>query len=243
MRTKGLGKKPWVKGTDMPEFSGKSWKELNDLWPPEMRTSSEAYYLLCGLLPAYEKIIDFVHELLGLTGRTPLRFRDIMLLAWCSRCEEAKKGLATEQYAFQKGVNQGLKAFWIRKAAITKLGLIENIDAEKSDYFKAYRVTDRGRIVLRKLVEYIEESHVMLRDVWSKDKPGWTQEKGIDKWIKRNVDQVEFNFSTVNDEDREQIIKYYQKELEKLSDKRKEFNGIIKRLTSSSQPSHSEAPE
>lgn len=182
-RTHGLGKPKWRQGIEMPEFSGKSWKDLNDVWPISMRTSSEAYYILCGFLPAFDKIRPFVKELTG--SDQPIHFRDILLLAWCSRCEEAKDGLCTEQYPFQKGINQGLRTFWIRKAKITKIGLIENVPT--NTYTRAYRVTEKGRIVLRKFVELVDEAHIKLRDVWSKDVPGtkYADHKPIDKFIRR----------------------------------------------------------
>jgi len=173
----------------MPEFSGKSFRHLQDLWPPEMRTSSEAYYILAGMLYAFRRVTVFTNDLLGIKGKS-LRLNDFLLLAWCSRCEEAKEGLCTEAYALAKGVDQGMKTLWIRKAVLTKHGLIENIPNEVyGDYFKAYRVTEKGRIILRKFVELIDEAHKKLREEWSTDRPDWTQPKGLDNWIRRMTEQ------------------------------------------------------
>ena len=169
----------------MPEFSGKSFKHLQDLWPVEMRTSSEALYIMAGMLYASRQITVFTNQLLDVKGRQ-IRLMDILLLAWCLRCEDAKEGLCTEAYALKKGVDQGMQTLWTRKAILTRFGLIENIPSiGYTEYFRAYRVTERGRIVLRKFVQLINEAHTKLREEWSHDRADWTQPKELDNWIKR----------------------------------------------------------
>ena len=182
-------KKNWRAGVEMPEFSGKSFRYLQDLWPAEMRTSSEAFYIMAGMLYASRQITVFMKSMLDVTGRQ-IRFMDLLLLAWCLRCEDAKEGLCTEAYALKKGLDQGMKTLWIRKAILTKYGLIENIPTPSvpGEYFKAYRVTEKGRIILRKFVELIDEAHRKLREEWSTDRPDWTEPKGLDNWIRRMTD-------------------------------------------------------
>lgn len=179
-----MGKPHWRQGIEIPEFSGKSWKTLNDVWPVSMRTTSEAYYILCGFLPAFMALRPILIEI---TGKQKFDLRDVMLLAWISRCEEAKEGLCTEIYPIHKGLNLDIRMIWRRKASLTKFGFIENIPT--GEMVKAYRITDKGRIVLHKFVSLIDEVHTQLREVWSKDVPGSKYDgfKNIDHWIRRST--------------------------------------------------------
>lgn len=185
-----MGKKRWRQGIEMPEFSGKSWKDLNDVWPIDKRTTSDSWYLLAAFQPAYIFTKRFTETLLGVKFvKVEFSYQDVMCLAWCLRCEEAKGGLCTEEIAFSKGTNEGMPAFWRRKAFITKIGLIENIPT--GTYTKAYRVTEKGRIVLKKFVEMIDECHTKLREDWSVDRPPYDKKKPIDAWIKACTKVVE----------------------------------------------------
>lgn len=182
-------KKKWEYGVEMPEFSEKSYKDLQDLWPVEMRTSSEALYIMAGMLYASRQITVFTNKLLDVNGRQ-IRLMDLLLLAWCLRCEDAKEGLCTEAYALKKGLDQGMQTLWTRKAILTKHGLIENIPSKGyGEYFRAYRVTERGRIILRKFVDLINEAHKKLREEWIPITPGWTEPKELDNWIKRMTEK------------------------------------------------------
>jgi hypothetical protein len=178
----------WVYGIDMPQFSGKSWKDLQDVWPIELRTSSEAYYILCAFLPAWEKLKFFAAQLLGLeTNKADLRFHDIGMLAWCSRCEEANEGLMADylvaKLALMAGNNK--KLFAVRKSILVKHNLLENIPNgpdHKLPVFYCFRVTEKGRILLRKFIEFVDESHDLIKSTPRIDKPG------NDKWMKKNFE-------------------------------------------------------
>jgi hypothetical protein len=183
--------KRWRYGVEMPEFSGRSWKELQDLWPPEMRTSSEAYYILVAFQPAWEKIKFFTAQLLNMTvNKADLKFHDIGLLAWCSRCEELKEGLMADSAAVRQALMLGdnKRVFFTRKAILTKYGLIENIPAGPEydlPTFYCYRLTEKGRIVLKKFVEFVDEAHEILKivNVTAKETPA----DKIDQWIEKNT--------------------------------------------------------
>jgi len=182
-RARKRNPKSWRYGIEMPEFSGKSYKQLQDVGPINMRTSSEAYYILCSFLPAWEKLKFFTAELLGLSvKKADLRFHDIGMLAWCSRCEEFAEGLMADSTMVQWGLmaEKKSKVFFIRKSILTRHGLIENIPNGPEHglpTFYAYRLTQRGRIVLRKFVDLVEESHSVLRRLEKADVAV------LDKWM------------------------------------------------------------
>ena len=186
-----MGVPPWRQGFEMPEFSGKSWNDLNDVWPIDKRVSSDVWYIMSVFQPAFHRLKPFLSELLGIrindhkskTARNIFGYTELTMLAWCLRCEEAKGGLCTEEIAFSKGLNQGMPAFWRGKAGITKMGLIENIPT--GTYSKAYRVTEKGRMVLRRFVELIDECHEKLKTDWAVDRPPYDKVKPIDKFIRR----------------------------------------------------------
>ncbi len=168
----------WRQGFDMPEFSGMSWKDLQDVWPIEMRTSSEAYYILGAFSGAWVLLAPLIKEM----GIGRLWMQDLCLLAFVSRAEEAKAGLATEYLALLHGVGGGMKALSVRKALITKEGLIENIPA--GEYTRAYRVTEKGRVVLREFIRLVDLCHVKMREEWYVDRPEYRDNKPIDNYIK-----------------------------------------------------------
>jgi hypothetical protein len=158
------GKKKWIRGIDYAEFSGMSWKEINDLWPPEVRTSSEAYLILSVMIPAFERFRTWYMQLEGFENRGDLKtvfwLRDLGLLAWFSRVEEAKGGLASRGNNLEMGLLQGQKGFQSRKSALIKSGLVEQFPI-KGTY---YRVTPKGRLILKKYIEFVEEAHVLIKE-------------------------------------------------------------------------------
>ncbi len=162
----------WVRGAHMPEFSGKSWQELEDIWPAEVRISSEAWKILSVVIPASEATREFCRgympELTNQKKRVQFGMREILWLAWIQRCEEAASNTFIDPWPIKKGFNiQDNKLFNNRKSVLTKLGLIENMPAPG---IRLYRVTGRGKVVLNKFVSELEQAHYNLR-AWRADKP------------------------------------------------------------------------
>jgi len=149
-------KKNWLAGVDMPEYSGKNWKELNDLWPAEVRIASDAWKIISVSAVAWEATKPFLRTLVGDT----IDWQHFMVLCWILRCEEAKQGISTEAWAAMKGLNISGGIWYNRKAALTRLGLIENVPIK---HVRLYRVTGNGKMVIKYFVEQSEMAHKNLR--------------------------------------------------------------------------------
>lgn len=150
-------KKKWIAGEDMPEFSGKSWKELNDIWPVDVRISSDVWKHISVAYPAFMVTQQFMKTLLK--GES-IKFRDFLILCWIQRCQEAKDDIATEAWAPMKGMNISGNIWYNRKASLTRLGLLENMPGER---FRMYRVTGTGRMIIKYYVDQVEQAHKNLR--------------------------------------------------------------------------------
>jgi hypothetical protein len=149
-------KKKWLEGRDMPEYSGKSWKELNDLWPAEIRVASDAWKIISVSPVAWEVTRTFMK---GFVGGT-ITWQGFQMLCWIQRCEEAKQGISTEAWAPMKGLNISGGIWYNRKAALTRLGLVENVPIKN---IRLYRVTGNGKLVIKYFVEQSEMAHKNLR--------------------------------------------------------------------------------
>ena len=140
----------------MPEFSGKSWKELNDIWPTDIRINSEVWKIMAVAPAAWIATKPFMITLLGETIDT----QSFQTLCWVLRCQEAKDDIATEAWAPMKGLGISGNIWYNRKAKLTRLGLIENAPIGR---FRMYRVTGKGKMIVRYYVDQLEQAHKNLR--------------------------------------------------------------------------------
>lgn len=163
------------KFVDLRNFSGKSWSDLHDIWPADLRVSSEAWKILSVVVPASELTIQFakqhIPELNLKVGEKKNRnqqfgLRELLWLAWIQRCEEARENVATDQFPMAKGFHQPLKVVFNRKSTLTKLGLVENFPNWEDGIrdVRIYRVTDRGKMLLKNFVDNLEQAHYNLRE-------------------------------------------------------------------------------
>lgn len=146
----------WRAGKEMPAFSGKSWKELEDIWPKGQRLSSEAMFIVGVFSPAWLATQNFMKANYGFT-LTP---HDFFLLCWIHRCQEGREGVFTTAWPVMKGINVGGKLWVLKKSKITKLGLIENMP---SHHLRLYRVTGPGKLLIQKFISNVEEAHKDMR--------------------------------------------------------------------------------
>lgn len=170
---KKRGGKSWQKGVDMREFSGKSWRELEDIWPVDIRLSSDAWKVMAVFLPAEVQNRRFQKALLGTTIGT----RELCMLAWVQRCEEARQNVATETYWMDRGLELSRRMANIRMGRITKLGLIEELPA----HVRLYRVSDLGKSILRNLVDEMNKAHQNIK-YWADSQPEEGKEK-VDAYL------------------------------------------------------------
>jgi predicted transcriptional regulator with HTH domain len=161
MGTKGSGYPKWTPGKEMPLFSGKSWKELEDIWPRDLRLSSEAWKIVSVMAPAWLATTKFMKSNYG----EAINMRDFFYLCWIHRGEDAKENVATVSWPIMKGLNIGGKLWYKKKSALTRIGLIENIP---SKWVRLYRVTATGKMVIRVFIENVEKAHKDIR-MWKVD--------------------------------------------------------------------------
>ncbi len=166
-------KKIWTKGKEIPKFSNKTWRELNSIWPIEKRLKSNAWEMLGLLLPAVTLTAKFVKK--NYRGSENIRFstRELLLLCYIMRCEEAKSNVGTENFSIGAGMDVNKRILNARKSILVKLGFIETLPSNK---VRLYRLTPAGRMIVKKLVENIEQAHVDLNQ-WIADQPDSGAEK------------------------------------------------------------------
>lgn len=170
----------------MAEFSGTSWRDLEDIWPADVRVSSEAWKMLAVFTPAWMATVIFMKELLN---GEHIHARDFFILCWIQRCEEARANVSMEAWPAMKGMNIGGTLWRTRKAGLTKLGLIENMPAP---FLRLYRVTGKGKMIMRNFIDNVEQAH---RDVkgWVSSQPEENAEK-VNRYFQRycfNWDKME----------------------------------------------------
>jgi hypothetical protein len=171
-------KKQWKAGIEMPEFSGSSWRELEDIWPAQVRVASEAWKIISVFTPALMATQTFQKSMLN--GKY-IRSRDLFILALIQRCEEARTNVATEAWPALKAMNIGGKLWYSRKAQLTKLGLIENIPAPG---LRLYRVTGLGKMVIKNFVDNVEKAHQDIK-YWVSLQPPENAER-VNKYLQAN---------------------------------------------------------
>jgi len=181
-------KKKWKAGIDMKEFSGTSWKDLEDIWPADVRVSSEAWRIVSVLHPAFMMTQQFMKSLLN---GTTIYATDFYILCLIQRCEEAKSNVATEGYSPMKSMNVGGRLWCARKAKLTKLGLIENFPSYN---VRLYRVTGLGKVIIKNFITNVEQAHQNIKH-WTSTQPLSGAEK-----VNRYLSKYCFEFETLNKE-------------------------------------------
>lgn len=152
----GSGKKKWIAGEDFPLFSGKRWKELEDIFPADLKIASDAYKIISVFFPAWVATQAYMKATLG----GSIHMRDFFILCWLQRCEDAKENISFESWPAMKGMNIGGKLWYNRKSQMTAIGLIENIPAKA---IRAYRISATGKMVIRNFTQNVEQAHHNLR--------------------------------------------------------------------------------
>lgn len=182
---KSKKKKRWVRGIDMREFSGKTWRELEDLWPQDVRVASDAWKILSVLPAALVASAQFQQALIG----EKLQPRELFQMCWVMRCEEVKSDVATETLWMDRPLNLTRRMANIRSHKLHKLGLIEQLPISG---LRLYRVSDLGRVIIRNLVENLEEAHRAIKK-FADDQP----KEGSDR-VNRYLSTYCFNWETLN---------------------------------------------
>lgn len=165
----------------IPPFSGKTYAELNDIYPIDKRINDDLWRMVCLCGPAYKLLMQkFSQEL---DGRT-LRFVNFQMLCWMQRCEEAKQGLAFSMGPVANGIqlfNKSLLA--MRNSELMVLGLVEQITTQKPYIF---RVTARGKMMIKTYVEMMRELEGKLSEWIEK-----TTDGGYDAFTKAMIDNLD----------------------------------------------------
>lgn len=164
--------------TDLREFVGRSWKDLDDLWPRKMRLSSEAWQVLGLALPAYSATLPFI---LHLTGGQMVSFRDLVLLCWLQRCEEARENVGiTADLVLPGSGFKRVADLVTRQRVLRRCGLLEDlVGAPRTGL---YRITASGKMILAAFVENLEQAHYDIAGWKAKQKPKTA--KRIDYWLR-----------------------------------------------------------
>ena len=150
--------KRWKAGKEMPMFSGRTWGELEDIFPRNMKLASDAYKIITVLAPAWVKTKEFIKINYGET----IRWDDFTYLCWMQRVEDAKENVAFEAFSARMGLNCNNTLWWIKKSRLTKLGLVENLPI-RAQFL--YRITEKGKMIVKKFTEELEQAHKNL-DMW-----------------------------------------------------------------------------
>jgi len=170
-------KKQWTRGIEMPEFSGTSWRELEDIWPAHVRVASEAWKMISVFTPALLASVTFQKSMMN--GKY-ITSRDLFILCLIQRCEEARTNVATEAWPALKAMNIGGRLWYSRKAQLTKLGLIENIPAAG---LRLYRVTGAGKMIIKNFVDNVEQAHQDIKH-WVSLQPPENAER-VNKYLQK----------------------------------------------------------
>lgn len=176
--------KPWKAGVDMPVYSGKTWKELEDIYPSHLRIKDDAWRLVGLFQPAWLLTRMQYKELLG---NAKITMKDLMLMAWMQRVEEANQNIGFRAWPVMKGLNVSGSIFSARKAMLTKVGLIESMPVK---HVRLYRVTGLGKSLLKSFTDNLNQANDNLK-IWvdsqteehkdrmtralDKSMPGWNE--------------------------------------------------------------------
>lgn len=150
---------------ELKKFSGASWQELEDIWPKEVRISSEVYKIMSVLYPAW-KLLSKKYDFRRNEGVT-LRLDEFFLLFWVHRCEDAKENVATAPYPIGKPLSYNARMLSFKTSRLFRLKLIENMPFKG---IRVYRVTAKGKLLMREFIENLEQAHKDIK-YFSKDQP------------------------------------------------------------------------
>lgn len=162
-------KKKWVPGKDMPFFSGKTWAELEDIYPKEKRINNDIWRMIGLAGPAWLATQNYCKELVG----DKIQFRDFLMLCFMQRVEEARDNVAFDSYHILKAFNIGGSLYTTRKAKLHKLGFVEKMPLRK---LRIYRITGLGKMLIFKFVENLQKANDNLLE-WVKSQPPEHQAK------------------------------------------------------------------
>lgn len=151
--------KPWKQPKDMPPFSGKSYGELNDIYPINSRIKDDAWRTVGLFYPAWVITRKQFKEQIG-----KLRFTRFLELCYMQRCEEAKQGFAFHAYTAMKGMSVSGALFAARKAELQRTGLVERIPTS-ANRARIYRVTGLGKIIIKCFNENLNQANNNL-EMW-----------------------------------------------------------------------------
>jgi hypothetical protein len=161
----------------IPPFSGKTYKELNDIYPISSRINDEMWRVVCLMKPAYILTLrKFKEELKGQS----LRFSIFMEMCWMQRCEESKQGLPFSLFPVGRGLEISNNILAARKAELVKLGLIEQMPFTQN---RMFRVTALGKLMIKTMVENMREIEARLVE--------WNDYQDYDTFTKEFIDHVD----------------------------------------------------
>jgi len=143
---------------ELRKFSGTSWQELEDIWPKEIRIMSEAYKIMSVIYPAW-RTLCLKHKWKENEG-VGFRIDDLFMLFWVQRCEEAKGNVATEGYVISKPLSWNERMRVFKQSRLHRLKLVENMPYKG---IRLYRVTAKGKLLMREFIEMLEQAHKDVR--------------------------------------------------------------------------------
>lgn len=168
----------WGKGhVDLREFAGRSWKELEDIWPRKKRLASDAWSILGLAQPAFSATLPFI---MRVTGGKRITLRDLILLCWLQRCEEAREnvGVTTELALAGSGLPR-VQDLVTRQRMLRRYGLLEDlVGAPRTGL---YRLTASAKMILSAFIENVEGAHYDIVAWKARQKPQTA--KRIDFWL------------------------------------------------------------
>lgn len=150
------------------KFSGKSWQELEDIWPRSVRLKqdedgniNDAYKIMSVLMFAIRK----AQQAAKAEGYT-LRMEDIFLLFWCQRVEEAKENMGAGDYETMRPLYYTLSLNMIKRHRLFQAKMLEYYPGD----IRVCRVTAKGKVFMSTIMENIEQAH---RDIkmWTNTQP------------------------------------------------------------------------
>lgn len=153
----------------MPFFSGKTWAELEDIYPRNKRIGNDIWRMMGLMAPAWLVTNEYCKELVG----KKIVFRDFMMLCFMQRVEEARDNVAFDSYHILKGLNLGGSLYTTRKAVLHKLGFVEKMPLPK---LRIYRTTGLAKMLMHKFAENLQMANDNLLE-WIKSQPPEHQAK------------------------------------------------------------------
>ena len=156
-------KKKWVPGRDMPFFSGKTWAELEDIYPKGKRIDSNIWRMMGLMAPAWLATNEYCKELVG----KKISFRDFMMLCFMQRVEEARDNVAFDSYHILKGLNLGGSLYSTRKAGLHKLGFVEKMPLK---HMRIYRTTGLAKMLMYKFADNLQKANDNILE-WVESQP------------------------------------------------------------------------